>query len=165
MEIPLNTVKLHWCNSTKTYLINSRGCNSVLSGELYLKYVRHFVKGTDTLYTKFDAHCLHILQYMPQMSFKHIWHKLGIFFHISERLHYSWSSWCIKSLATWLFVQELVQANNERNVQALHYWLFMREILNLICNMCLEITFLELLPYLPRTSELKQNKKKTSRPL
>ena len=32
----------------------------------------------------------------------------------------TWASWCLKSLAIWLFVQELVQANNKEHSKALH---------------------------------------------
>ena len=33
---------------------------------------------------------------------------------------------CLKLLATWLFVQQLVQANIKLNIKALHYWPFVR---------------------------------------
>ena len=33
-------------------------------------------------------------------------------------------SFHLKPLATWLFVQKLVQANNKENMRALHYWPF-----------------------------------------
>ena len=31
-------------------------------------------------------------------------------------------SWCHKSLATRMFVQQLVQANSKQNIKATHYW-------------------------------------------
>ena len=36
--------------------------------------------------------------------------------------------WNLKSLATQLFAQQLVQVNIKENIQALHYWPFVREI-------------------------------------
>ena len=34
----------------------------------------------------------------------------------------SWASWYLKSMATWLYVNQLVQANDKENTQSLHYW-------------------------------------------
>ena len=37
-------------------------------------------------------------------------------------------SWHLKSLATWLFVKQLVQPNNKESIKTLHYWPFVRGI-------------------------------------
>ena len=40
----------------------------------------------------------------------------------------TWLTWHLKSPATWLFVQQLVPANIKENIEARHYWPFMRGI-------------------------------------
>ena len=42
----------------------------------------------------------------------------------------SYMSWYVKSLANWLFVEKLVQANSNKNINVLHYLLFVRQIHN-----------------------------------
>ena len=49
----------------------------------------------------------------------------------SAPLHYSyltWASWHLRSLATWLFVEQLVTNNNKRNTKTLQYRPFVRGI-------------------------------------
>ena len=40
----------------------------------------------------------------------------------------TWALWVLKSLATGLFVQQLVKANNRDIIRALHYWPFVEGI-------------------------------------
>ena len=37
-------------------------------------------------------------------------------------------TWHLKLLATWLFIQQLVQAKNKKNIKVLHYCSFVRGI-------------------------------------
>ena len=64
-----------------------------------------------------------------QSSFKGPCH-LPVTCIISSFKHYNdftLASWHLKSLANWLFVQQLVQDNNNE-IKATYYWFFMREI-------------------------------------
>ena len=40
----------------------------------------------------------------------------------------TWVLWCLKLLETWLFVQHFIQDNIKENINALHYWPYVREI-------------------------------------
>ena len=42
--------------------------------------------------------------------------------HWGHCSHFTWALWCLESLATWLFIQQIVQTNNKENINALHYW-------------------------------------------
>ena len=51
--------------------------------------------------------------------------------HTLDHHHFSdttWYQYCLKSLATWLFVQQLVRVNNNKNIKAPHHWFFARGI-------------------------------------
>ena len=43
----------------------------------------------------------------------------------------TWASLCLKSSAIGLFLQQLVHDKNNDNIEALHYWPFMREATNI----------------------------------
>ena len=57
-----------------------------------------------------------------------IWYEMISNMHV---LHYddvTWAPWCLKPLATPLFVQQLDQANNKENTKAQHWWPCVRRI-------------------------------------
>ena len=68
---------------------------------------------------------------MPHSCFLCICGKQSSCMTAEQCGHYSgitWTSWPLKSLATWLFAQKFDQANIKENIAVLHYWSFVRGI-------------------------------------